>query len=159
MIRTAKFEEIENIYDFLRNLHHENGLAELNRLRAYEAIVSCLNPKSGVVGIISDGEKIKSCIGLRINQSLWYADDWFLEELWNFVHPDYRRENFAKQMVEFAKNTAERLGIPLFMGIVTKKQLEPKLRLYQRQMTQIGAYFIHGKDFENIFQQRNLDNG
>ena len=123
--------------------------------RAREAILSCLDHNTGRVGIIENDQDIEGCIGLRIGR-MWYTEDWFLDELWNFVHPEYRRTKNADKLIEYAKAQATVLGVPLVMGLVTRKQLEPKMRLYQRKMQQIGAYFISGKETEEFYQQRKL---
>jgi GNAT superfamily N-acetyltransferase len=160
-VRMGCADDADRIYDFLLNLNDENSVFSLSEQRARMAIATCLNMIQGaygVTGLIEKNGRIEGCIGLRPSQ-MWYTDDWFLDELWNFVHPDYRRSDHAKKLIEFAKWSAMRLGIPLVMGIVTKKRLEPKMRLYQRQLSQIGAYFVFGKDFEDMYSQRRLNGG
>ena len=155
-VRMARDHDADRIYDFLLDLNKENAVFTLSELRARQAIASCLEPKAGmggVIGIIDNGNGIEGCVGLRPSQ-MWYTAEWFLDELWNFVHPDYRKSNHAKKLIEFAKWSATNLGLPLVMGIVTRKRLEPKVRLYQRQLSQIGAYFVFGKGFDDMYQQK-----
>lgn len=160
-VRMANASDADAIYNFLLELNKENAVFSLSEKRARAAIRSCLEPDpeegelGGVIGIIDKGKGIEACVGLRPTQ-MWYTAEWFLDELWNFVHPDYRRSDYAKRLIEFSKWSASNIGLPLVMGIVTRKRLEPKIRLYQRQMAQIGAYFIYGKQFEDMFQQRKI---
>lgn len=155
-VRMGCADDAGRIYDFLLNLHAENSVFALSEERSRQAIASCLNMQQGtygITGLIEKNGQILGCVGLRPSQ-MWYTDDWFLDELWNFVHPDHRNSDYAQRLIEFAQWAATRVGLPLVMGIVTKKRLAAKVRLYQRFMPQIGAYFISGKDFEDIFQQR-----
>lgn len=160
-VRLATGRDADNIYNFLLNLNTENAVFKMSEMRARNAIASCLEPDAdrgqigGVIGIIDGGHGIEGCVGLRPSQ-MWYTAEWFLDELWNFVHPDYRKSNHAKRLIEFSKWSASNIGLPLVMGIVTRKRLEPKMRLYQRQLAQIGAYFIYGRDFDDMYQQRKL---
>ena len=148
-------QDANRIYDFLLNLNQENAVFALSEPKSRESIASCLDPKRGVVGIIDNGNGIEGCVGLRASQ-MWYSDDWFFDELWNYVHPDYRKSNHAKNLIEFAKWSSFNLNVPLVMGLVTKNKLLPKMRLYQRQLVQIGAYFVYGKQFDDMYQQRKL---
>ena len=155
-VRMGNSGDAGRIYDFLLNLYGENSVFALSERRSRESIASCLNMEQGtygVTGLIEKDGKIVGAVGLRPSQ-MWYSDDWFLDELWNFVHPDHRNSDYAQRLIEFSQWAATRLGLPLVMGIVTKKRLAPKIRLYQRFMPQIGAYFIFGKQFDDIFQQR-----
>jgi GNAT superfamily N-acetyltransferase len=158
-VRMAKNADAGRIYDFLLELNKENAVFSLSELRAKQAIATCLEPSAnapgGVIGLIEHGNGIEGCVGLRPSQ-MWYTAEWFLDELWNFVHPNHRKTDHAKKLIEFAKWSASNLGLPLVMGIVTRNRLAPKMRLYQRQMPQIGAYFCFGKQFEDMYQQRKI---
>ncbi len=57
-------------------------------------------------------------------------------------------------MIGFAKWTAKKIGLPLMMGVMTKHKLNAKLRLYQRQLTQVGAIFYDGLPADEFFAQR-----
>lgn len=157
-VRIGRPQDEDTVYGFLLALHSENGLSDLNEGRARSNIRECLDfPNKGVVGAVEKDGKIVASIGLKCNQSLWYSNDWFLEEQWNFVLPEYRKSDYAKRLIEFAKWSSFNTNAPLIMGIVTKKKLEAKMRLYQRQMPQVGAYFIYGKKFEDMYEQRKFN--
>ncbi len=157
-VNIAKSSDADRVYNFLLNLNNENAIFPLSESRSREAIASCLPQTQGlggIIGIIENQKEIEACVGLRFSR-MWYTDEWFLDELWNFVLPEYRKSTNAQKLIDFAKKVAEMMNTPLVMGIVTQKQLEPKMRLYQRKMKQVGAYFISGKEFDNMFQQRKL---
>jgi GNAT superfamily N-acetyltransferase len=72
---------------------------------------------------------------------IWYSDDWQLLELSLFVHPDHRKTTFAKQLMQFMKAASEGLKLDLTIGVFSNSRTEAKIRLYQRQFPQVGAYF------------------
>ena len=151
-VRIANPADGDTLYAHLLNLHGENAIAPLNPVKARVAVQSMVSQRGGISGII-DGEKgIEASIGLFLNQP-FYSDAWHLEEVWNFVHPDHRRTTHAKRLLEFGKWCADRLKVPLFASILTTTRLAPKMRLYQRQLKQVGATFAHGQlvhdDFTN----------
>jgi GNAT superfamily N-acetyltransferase len=74
----------------------------------------------------------------------WYTEDFHLEELYNFVHPDYRKSDNAKALIDFAKNTAEKINVPLMIGIISNHRTEQKIRLYQRRLGKpSGGYWLY----------------
>ena len=141
------------IYNFLLNLHDENSIFSISEDRARRTIEEILTPQFGCIGIIENNGVIEGCIGLRVAQ-LWYTSEWFLDELWNYVHPDFRKTGHGSDLIDFAKKKSTEVGLPLLMGIVTRKSLAPKARLYQRKLSQIGAWFVYGRKFDDMYQQR-----
>ena len=97
----------------------------------------------------------------RVRRGALGGEEWHLNELWCFVHPDRRRSTHARRLIEFGKWCADRLSseekrVPLLLGIVTRHRLLPKLRLFQRQAPQVGAIFMHGIEVPDSFSQRRL---
>ena len=77
----------------------------------------------------------------------WYAKDGdvHLEEFLAFVRPEFRKSNNAKALIEFAKSSSDRLGVPLLIGIVSNEKTAQKIRLYRRRLGEpAGAYFMYG---------------
>jgi hypothetical protein len=62
---------------------------------------------------------------------------------WNYVRPDSRKSNYAKQMIGFAKKCADETGLILAIGIISEKKLEAKRRLYERMLPLSGYWFIY----------------
>ena len=90
--------------------------------------------------------KIEGGILLRVT-TMWYSDDHALEEKGIFIHPDYRsaKGGRARRMCEFAKRTAEQLGLPLLIGVLSNNRTEAKIRMYERQFGKpAGAFFLYG---------------
>jgi hypothetical protein len=157
----AKQEDEEALYLHLMNLHSENGLFPVNPDKVRAAIHSWVTPdangqRQDLVGIIRGPDRrIEASIGLTL-ASVWYSDCAQLLERWTFVEAPYRASSHAKNLVTFAKWYTDSLNaalssmedgqqiIPLSIGILTEKNLLPKIRLYQRAgLQQIGATFMY----------------
>jgi GNAT superfamily N-acetyltransferase len=140
----AKPEDAPEVYQMMVAIWNENALFSMNEHKAALMCASLFDPRTGMVGIIRGPEKIEGAIGLRLAQQD-YSDDWYLAECFNYVRPDHRKSDHAKRLILFAKTAAEQLGIPLFIGIVSTQRVEAKMRLYRRQLTPVGGYFMGGK--------------
>jgi len=124
----------------------ENGFVNPNPQKLLAEIWPALNLESGIVGIIQDeSDRLEGAILLRIG-TMWYSDEQVLEEKAIFIHPDYRsaKGGRARRLCEFSKNTADELGIPLIIGVLSNHRSEAKVRLYERQFGKpSGAFFLY----------------
>jgi hypothetical protein len=152
-VRMARLEDEDAVYRLLMLLHAENALASLSPEKVRSVITHATRGRGGIIGVIDGPNGIEASIGLALLQ-WWYSDEWHLEEIWNFVHPDHRRSTHARRLVEFAKWSGDQLGTPVLLGVLTRHRLFPKLRLLQRQVPQVGALFLHGVDVPETFSQR-----
>jgi hypothetical protein len=80
---------------------------------------------------------------------MWYGqgDDPVLEERIVFVKKEFRaaKGGRARKLCEFAKQSAERLGLPLMIGILSTERTEGKVRLYRRVFGEpSGAFWLIG---------------
>ena|ERR1700743_3799268 len=155
-VRLAGPADEEEVYALLMLLYHENSLAKLKPEKVMAMIRKATRREGGFIGVIVGPDGIEATAGLLISQ-WWYTDDWHIEEMWNFVHPNHRRSNHAKNMILWSKWIADQMQLPLLMGILTKKQIAAKMRLIQRQMPQVGALFLHGSVPSDQFNQRRID--
>lgn len=143
-VRLAGEDDIEQILDMGRKLHHENGLMTLDDSLIRQVAEDAILHDAGVFGVIGDPGHLEAMILLELRK-YWYSSDVHLEELLNYVRPQYRRSKNAIALIEFAKTQASRLGIPLLIGILSNKSTEQKVRLYQRRLGKpSGAYWIYG---------------
>jgi uncharacterized protein YfaA (DUF2138 family) len=68
-----------------------------------------------------------------------------LEERGIFVHPDFRaaKGGRARKLCEFSKFSAEKLGMPLLIGILSNHRTAGKVKLYGRIFgPPAGAYWL-----------------
>jgi len=60
------------------------------------------------------------------------------------------KENYAQRMIEFAKDCAIEIGLPLTIGVLTNQRMEGKVRLYQRSLgVPAGAWFVFNAKWVN----------
>jgi len=143
-VRLAVQSDEEDIMVLCRLLHKENGLWTLNEQKVRHMLRRAWRKEFAIVGIVGKPGALEGMILLVLDQP-WYSDDWMLEEMLNYVHPEHRKSGHAKRLVEFAKKTSEGLGIPLMIGIISNERTEAKVKLYQRQLgSPAGAFFVYG---------------
>ena len=139
--------DVHQIMDGSMSACEENGFVNVNPHKLLGEIWDALHLKNGLVGVIrGDDGILQGGILLRMGK-MWYSDDTVLEEKAIFIHPDYRsaRGGRARMLCEFAKHTADTLGIPLLIGVLSNHRTEGKVRLYERQFgTPSGAFFLYG---------------
>lgn len=130
------------VYDLLMLLYAENAMASLSETKVREMIRRATEKRGGLIGVIDGKDGIEASVGLILS-TWWYSDAAHLEEMWTFVHPDHRKSNHARDLIEFSKWAAETMGIPLLMGILTTHKADAKVRLYRSMIPQAGALFVH----------------
>jgi hypothetical protein len=144
-VRIATEVDVPQIIRLCFELHEENGLASMSEEKVTGLVGRCIARQGGLIGVIGSPTNLEAMIALQID-SLWYTDAEILSELFNFVRADCRHSNHAKRLVSFAKMTAEGMGLPLFIGVISNHRTKAKVRLYRRQLGEpAGAFFIHGQ--------------
>jgi GNAT superfamily N-acetyltransferase len=153
-VRRATPQDEDEMMVLCRMLHTENGLFEMDedRVRGIlrRGMLHSGDKKhddenvGGIVGVIGGSGKIEAIISIIISQ-MWYSSAWVLEELFSYVHPDYRKTSNAKHLISFAKKCSDEIGIPLLIGVISNDRTEAKVRLYRRQLAEpAGAFFLYG---------------
>jgi GNAT superfamily N-acetyltransferase len=132
-------------------LHSENAIFSISNERVDYYITRLLNPTSikpddigprGFIGVIGPVGALEGCIMLTVG-SVWYSEQWSLDENFNFVDPSHRNSNHAKALISFAKDCADKVGVRLVIGVLSTKRTAAKVRLYERQLTPAGVFFMH----------------
>lgn len=138
----AKPADKEAVIEICKEDHAENGWFSLSIPKLENTVSRILENGEGVIGLIRRSE-IEAIMVLNISQ-FWYSGDYCLEEMLNFVRPQYRRSTNAKDMIQFAKRCAEEIGIPLVIGVTSNERTKAKIELYKRQLGEsCGGYFIY----------------
>lgn len=150
-VRLATLADEDEIYRILsEGLFYENGAFSLNEPKVRAFIRQAVDCQGGIIGVIDEGDQIAATIGMNLG-TFWYSDDWHIEEYWNFVRPEYRnhigaeskRSYYAKDLINFGKWCAEKMGLILNIGIISTTRTEAKCRLYGRNLTPVGQFFMH----------------
>lgn len=148
-VRLATKDDIDDIINLLIVMHNENGLFVYDESKTRDVVTNIITNKAGVIGIIGDAGSIEGMICLTIDQ-LWYGKEWFLNELFNFVHPDFRRSTRVKSLIAFAKKCSDDMNLPLVIGIVANHRTEAKIKLYERQFDKAGAFFMYNREYAGV---------
>jgi GNAT superfamily N-acetyltransferase len=146
-VRVGTPDDVDAIMDLALNACSENGFVNPVPARLLNDIWPALNRDHGLIGIIGEpGEKPEAAVLLRIG-TMWYSDQQVVEEKAIFVDPNFRgaKSGRARRLIEFSKEVADTLGIPLIIGVLSNHRTEAKIRLYQRQFGKpTGAFFLYG---------------
>jgi hypothetical protein len=148
-VRFATAADEDQIFALLMLLHSENGWFGVNDTKVREGIKIATRRKGGFIWVIDEGwfaperPRVVATLGMLI-VSDWYSDDEYLLERWNFVHPKYRKSNYARKLIEQAKWTSDLMKLPVQIGINSLDRTEGKVRLYARHMPCVGAFFMYG---------------
>jgi GNAT superfamily N-acetyltransferase len=148
-VRLATKQDEGEIFGLLLMLHAENGLFSMNRDKVISGIQHATERTGGLIYVIDDGSRVVATMGMTI-ASDWYSDDQYLMERWNYVHPDYRKSDYARKLLEQGKWAHEWFKakgalMPFFCGINSLHRTEAKIRMYSRHMPCIGGYFMYGE--------------
>jgi GNAT superfamily N-acetyltransferase len=147
-VRLATKADEGEIFGLLLMLHAENGMFSLNRDKVLAGIQWATERKGGIIYVIEEGPRVVATMGMTIAVD-WYTDDEYLLERWNFVHPEYRRSNYGRMLLEQGKWASEWFKkngklMPYFCGINTFDRVASKIRMYAQHMPCIGGYFMYG---------------
>jgi N-acetylglutamate synthase-like GNAT family acetyltransferase len=149
-VRIATRADEPEIIRLLKIMHAEGGMLPLSIPRAREMFNRAFDKTGGIIGVIGPKNDIKAMIFLNISH-YWYTDECHVEEIYNFVRQDHRKSEYAKDLINFAKDCADKLKMPLVIGVLTNQRMESKVRLYRRILgTPVGAFFVYGANWVNL---------
>lgn len=143
-VRKATPQDEADIMELCKQNHSENGQFSISLPKVNDMVSRAFNRGGAIIGVVGGPtHRIEGAILLLISQ-FWYTDDWCLEEVFNYVRPEYRRSTHAKDMISFGKRCSNELKIPLVIGVVSNERTRAKIELYRRQLGDpVGGYFLH----------------
>jgi N-acetylglutamate synthase-like GNAT family acetyltransferase len=146
-IRLATTADMDEIMRLAFMACEDNSFLNYNPQLLAKEIWPALNQDHGLFPVIGKpGGAIEGFVLLRIG-TMWYSNEYCLEEKCLWVHPDHRsaRGGRARKLLEFTKTAADKLQLPLIIGILSDKRSEGKVKLYQRMFGDpAGAFFLYG---------------
>lgn len=147
-VRIGTPADVHDVMELALMGRAENGFVNASEGKILQVIWNALHlTGGGMIGIIAPvGKKAQGAVLLRVITP-WYSDAEVLEEQAIFIHPDYRsaKGGRASRLVEFSKYTADKLGIPLLIGVLSNSRTEAKVRLYERHLGKpAGGFFLYG---------------
>jgi hypothetical protein len=105
----------------------------------------------GTIGVIHGDDPevpIEGMVGLVFNR-YWYSRDWYVDEVFNFVHPARRKGNHHnRSLIDFAKKITTQFAstspnMRLMAGILSTVHGEKKAKLYNRYLKQAGVFYVY----------------
>jgi hypothetical protein len=167
IVRIAKPWDAPEIWRLFLQVHRENGLFTLAPQKVTLLMDRALHPElipptdtgpRAQIGVIGVPSKLEAVCFILIS-SFWYSEDLHLEELLVYVDPECRASNHAKSCVTWMKSLADSLNIPLLTGIISKERTAAKIRLYDRMLPRIGAFYFYPQEDEEIVKPKTIMNG
>lgn len=142
-VRKAIKADEPTILEICRQNHAENGQFSLSMTKVEQMVMRAFDGSGAIIGTVGAPGRIEGAILLLIAQ-FWYTDDWCLEEIFNYVRPEYRRSTHAKDMIKFGMRCSDELELKLVIGVAANERTKAKMELYRRQLGDpVGGYFIH----------------
>lgn len=151
IVRPAVPKDEGEVWRLFRLLHRENAMFNISEPKVQYYLDRLLHPERiaptdtgprGFIGVIGQAGALEACIMLTVG-SVWYSDDMTLDEHLNFVDPAHRSSDHAKALISYAKYCSDQIGIRLIIGVLSTKRTAAKVRLYERQLTPAGCFFVH----------------
>lgn len=154
IVRKALPQDAPEIWRLFLQTHRENGLFELAPQKVTSLMDRALHPERihphdtgarAQIGVVGSHGKLEAVVFILIS-SFWYSEELHLEELLVYVDPECRNSGHANACLDWMKGLADTLGIPLLTGIISKDRTASKIRLYDRKLPRIGAFYLYPQD-------------
>lgn len=143
-VRLAVPADLPGLLELMRVACREDAQHEMDEERVLNMLRRYYDKQGAIIAVIgAEGEP--EAYLLMVLDEIWYAPPGTMQllELSLFVHPDYRKSDRAKQLMQFSKQASEGLAIDLTIGVFSNSRTEAKIRLYKRQFQTAGAYFMY----------------
>lgn len=142
-VRKASWPDQSQLSDMIWTGYVEQDIFKPSKSKIQEMMRRAFDNDGAILGAVGSVGNVEGIIYLSIGQ-FCYTDDWCLEEVFNYVRPEYRRSTNAKDMIAFGKRCSDEIGIPLVIGVVSNERTKAKMELYRRQLGDpVGGYFCH----------------
>jgi hypothetical protein len=142
VVRLATPADEDQLMVLSHLLHEENGIFSMDDDMVLDTLRQGTERKGGIIGVIGTPEHLEGMIFMQVS-NFWYSRQPYLVELFNFVHPEHRRSNHAKALIDFAKSCTDD-KLKLVIGIISNERTKAKVKLYERSLGQpAGAFFVY----------------
>ena len=156
IVRAAVPDDEEELWSLFRLMHHENGLFPLCEPKVQDYLRRVLYPETippddtgprGIIGVIGSPTQLEAAIMLVLG-AVWYTNAISLQDCVNFVHPEYRQSDHSKALIAYSKFMTDEIrktdaNFQMMVGVVSTKRTAAKVRLYRRQLAEIGSFFVY----------------
>ena len=150
VVRVAGPSDYDSVWNLMLMSYAENAVFPLTEKKARWCVERAIFPERisptdtgmrGVVGVIGPHGRPEGLAFIAIG-SFWYSEVLHLEEYMVFVHPDYRKTNHVKALLDWMELQVHETGLPLMTGVFSESPRNAaKCRLYQRKFPKLGEFF------------------
>ena len=141
-VRLAVPEDIPVLLDLVRSYCEEEGKHPMDEDKVLHHVYRYFEKMGVLIAVIGDVGSPVAYILMEVCP-LWYSQDFELLEKSHFVHPEYRKSDRAKQLMDFSKQASNGLNLELKIGVLSNDKTAAKVRLYQRQFENAGSFFMY----------------
>ena len=133
----------------LMDLEENARIAPLNRDKVAQLIMRGTRGQGGIVAVIDGPDGKPVALQVLTFEDWFWSNAHFMMKVIDYVHPDHRRSTHAAHLIQFGKwasdYMSEKFGYRLYIlgGVLGTKKVREKMRLYGRQMTQVGGSFLY----------------
>jgi hypothetical protein len=105
--------------------------------------------QGGIVGVIDGPDKKPVAVCVMVPTQWWWSNQWVMQELVCYVHPDHRRTDMIDDLMDFQKWVVDEWSrvqgsrVYLLNGVLGAWRVVSKMRLYSRKFRMAGAAYIY----------------
>jgi hypothetical protein len=121
--------------------------------RILDAVQVGTRLRGGFVGVIDGPDRVPVAVTVLHPCQWWFSNGWYYFEVCLFVHPDHRRSNHTRDLLDFQRWVVDEqsrgMGYQVFLqnGVLGARRIHTKIALYRRKFAQAGAAFIYPSPF------------
>jgi N-acetylglutamate synthase-like GNAT family acetyltransferase len=142
-IRVATVDDLGEIMQLASDVAKENALFDTSAEHLVKIVWPCLTLKSGIIGVIGKrGGPIEGMVVLVVG-TLAYSDAPCVEEKCVFVRKEFRsaKGGRAHKLLQFSKSVADKLSLPLLIGVLSNTDTRNKVKMYEREFGEPAGCF------------------
>ncbi len=144
-VRFAVPEDTDALWELIHVLwrdehkdHHPINEAAVRQRLAYAT-----NRTGSFIGVIGPvGGPLRAMIYL-ILETIWFSTEPQITCVTAFVHPQWRKSDYARQLLNFAKSASDELQARLLTGVVSTERTKMKCALWARHFPKAGEFYLY----------------
>ena len=160
-VRIATPAEVDAVMELAVMGCEENAFTGFNKVKLLQDVWAALNLDKGICGVIGapGSQPLEGAVLLRIG-TIWYSMTRRSKRgLSSCIQPFAGRVVGAQRdLAEFSMDIADKLGMPLTIGVLSDHRTAAKVRLYSRIMGKpAGAYWMYRPGSRALSKQSQPD--
>jgi len=150
-VRAADPDDERDLYDLAMLDLKENAehIAPISPNKVVALIHHGTRRQGGMIGVIDGPEGgIVGAVCLVPSQ-WWWSEGYYLQDVFTCVHPDHRKSDYAKDLINFACWASDEwtrgFGYRVYTltGVLGTKRVRDKIRFFRRMLTLVGAAVLY----------------